>query len=202
MPKTAVKIGPLDQGRRMSLAEFDHAEVQEGYLYELGRGVIIVSDVPRPRHFAQVNAIRRQLAAYDLAHPGCIYGIAAGSECKLLLWDWESERHPDLSLYKTPPTAEGDEVWAVWVPEIVIEVISPGSEQRDYEDKREEYLDFGVREYWIFDIDERVLTVFRRWGRRWVRRAIREHEVYRTRLLPGFELNCALVFAAADAVGG
>jgi hypothetical protein len=46
MSTTATLIGPEDQGRRMSLAEFDHAEVRDGYLYELGRGVITVSDVP------------------------------------------------------------------------------------------------------------------------------------------------------------
>ena len=38
MLKAAIKVGPADHGRRMSLADFDHAEVQEGYLYELGRG--------------------------------------------------------------------------------------------------------------------------------------------------------------------
>jgi hypothetical protein len=59
MPKTAIKIGPHDRGRRMSLEDFDHAEGQEGYLYELSRGVITVMDVPNPRHLAQVNAIRR-----------------------------------------------------------------------------------------------------------------------------------------------
>ena len=67
MGKMVVKVGPSDHGRRMSLQEFDKAEVQEGYLYELGRGVIVVSDVPAPRHLAMVNAIRRQLMAYDLA---------------------------------------------------------------------------------------------------------------------------------------
>jgi hypothetical protein len=32
MNKTIAKIGPSDHGRRMSLAEFDEAEGQEGYL--------------------------------------------------------------------------------------------------------------------------------------------------------------------------
>ncbi len=45
--KTIVRIGPADHGPRMSLADFDHAEVQGGYIYELGRGTIIASDVPK-----------------------------------------------------------------------------------------------------------------------------------------------------------
>ena len=76
MVKAAVKIGPESHGQRMSLAEFDHAEVREGHLYELSRGVIIVSDVPNRRHLAQITSIRRQVAAYDLAHPGRIHTVA------------------------------------------------------------------------------------------------------------------------------
>jgi hypothetical protein len=47
----------------MSLQEFDQAEVQEGYTYELSRGVVVRSDVPNLSHLAQVNATRRQFAA-------------------------------------------------------------------------------------------------------------------------------------------
>lgn len=200
MTKTAVVVGPEDHGRRMSLAEFDKAEAREGYLYELGRGVIIVSDVPGLRHFAQVNIIRRQVSAYDLAHPGKIYAIGAGSDCKLLLWFFESERHPDLIVYKSPPP-EGKDLWAVWIPDLAIEVVSPGSEHRDYVEKREEYLRFGVKEYWIFDADRREMLVLRRSGDQWLERVIRPPKIYKTRLLPGLEFDCAAVFAAADAAG-
>src|SRR4051794_21252029 len=103
----------------MSLDEFDLAQAQPGYLYELGRGVVVVSDVPGPLHFALFTALRRQLAAYDLAHPGTIYGIGGGGECKILLPDFESERHPDISVYKTVPPASR-KLWARWVPEVVV----------------------------------------------------------------------------------
>jgi Uma2 family endonuclease len=183
----------------MSLADFDHAEVQEGYLYELGRGVITVSDVPRPRHLVQVIAIRRQLDAYDLANPSRLYCIVTGSECKLLIDGLESERHPDLAIYKTPPPNRED-IWSIWVPEVVIEVVSPGSEQRDYEEKREEYLRFGVREYWIFDAEEKAMLVLTRSRGQWSQRTIRPPKIYRTKLLLGLEFDCALVFEAAQTI--
>src|SRR5437879_12501637 len=147
MVKAAVKIGPESHGQRMSLAEFDHAEVREGHLYELSRGVIIVSDVPNRRHLAQITSIRRQVAAYDLAHPGRIHTVAAGSECKILVPGFESERHPDLAIYLVPPP-DTEDLWSTWIPEIVIEVVSPDSEMRDYLEKLEEHLAFRVREYW------------------------------------------------------
>ncbi len=202
MPTTAVKISPADHGRRMSLADFEHAEVQEGRLYELGRGVIVVSDVPNPRHLAQVMAIRRQLFVFDVAHPNLIRAVLAGSECKVLLADLESERHPDLAVYKTALPADDPDIWATWIPEVIIEVVSPGSEHRDYVEKREEYLRFGCREYWIFNADRQEMLVLRRYGGRWVEQVVRPPEVYRTRQLPGLEFACAPVFEAAAAVGG
>jgi Uma2 family endonuclease len=197
MTTQTIKIGPADHGRRMSLADFEHAEVQEGHLYELGRGVIIVSDVPNPIHLAQFLAIRCQFSAYETAQPGRLYGVMGGAECKMVLTALESERHPDLAIYKTPlPTGEED-VWAVWIPELVIEIVSPGSEHRDYEEKREEYLQFGVREYWIVDAERQEVLILQRAGGRWREKIVRPPETYRTRLLPGFEFACQSVFEAA-----
>jgi Uma2 family endonuclease len=185
----------------MSLADFDHAEVQEGYRYELGRGVIVVSAVPKRRHLAQFGALRDQLVAFKLAHPGRIHAIAGSGECKLLITDFGSERHPDLAVYKTSPPVEGDELWSIWIPELVIEIVSLGSELRDYTQKREEYLTFGVREYWIVDADKEEVLVLRRVGGRWRERVVKPPEIYRPAVLRGFELNCQLIFDAAKAAG-
>ena len=54
----------------------------------------------------------------------------------------------------------------------MIEVVSPGSEERDYQQKREEYLLFGAREYWIFDAEKEEMLVLRRSGGRWIERAL------------------------------
>lgn len=47
-------------------------------------------------------------------------------------------------------------------PELIIEVVSPGStnENRDYRFKRSEYAARGVLEYWAIDPDENKITVF------------------------------------------
>jgi Uma2 family endonuclease len=200
MAKTAIQIGPLDHGRRMSLEDFDDAKGQSGHCYELSRGVVTVVDVPNRRHLAQVDATRLQFDGYRIVHPKRIYTIASGGECKILLADLQSERHPDLAIYKVPP-AEEEDIWATWVPEIVIEVVSLGSKLRDYQEKREEYFRFGVSEYWILDADRREMLVLRRSRGRWVERTIQPPEIYKTRLLPGFEFSCALVFQAADEAG-
>jgi Putative restriction endonuclease len=201
MGKTLIRIGPADHGRPMSLAEFEHAKVQEGYLYELSRGIITVSDVPNRRPMLLLNAVKDQLYLYKLTQRGRIYAINTGGECKLLVPAFESERHPDLSLYLTePPLIENANLWHHWFPEIVIEVVSPSSRKRDYEEKPEEYLRLGAKEYWIVDGGKKVMVVMRRVRNRWVETTITPPEIYRTRLLPGLEFSIEAVFRAAGLI--
>jgi Uma2 family endonuclease len=197
MTTATMKIGPADHGQRMRLADFEHAEVQPGYLYELGRGVIVVSDVPNRGHFAQYNAVRRQLNAYDVTHPGRIHSMGGGGECKFLITSHDSERHPDYAIYKTAPPPAEEEMWSMWIPEVAIEIVSPGSEHRDYEEKREEYLAFGVIEYWILDASRQEMLVLRRAGGQWQEKIVRPPSTYRTRLFPDLEFDCGRVFDAA-----
>jgi Uma2 family endonuclease len=184
------RIGPDDHGKRMQLADFEHADVVEGYIYELGRGVIVVSDVPSQSHLVIVNAIRALLYAYRSRHPEVIDQIAAGSDCKLLTQAFESERHPDVAVYKTPPpeTEEGDP-WRDWIPELVVEVVSPNSVHRDYDEKPEEYLAIGVHEYWTIDARKQAMLALRRRAGVWEEQHVKASETYRTPLLPGFKLE-------------
>jgi Uma2 family endonuclease len=192
-------VGPSDHGRRMSLDQFDTAEGVEGRLYELSRGEVVVTDVPSPRHGAVVFKLRQQLGAYCVSRPDVVHGIFSGAECKILIDSTQSERHPDLAVYQSPPPADDASVWSVWVPELVVEVVSPGSEQRDYVEKAEDYLLFGVREYWVIDIARAVITVHRRTRGRWQKQELRAGARYATHLLPGFELLADTLLPGAAA---
>ena len=46
-------------------------------------------------------------------------------------------------------------------PDLVIEILSPSTETRDRGVKLNQYLRYGVREYWIIDPQERTLEVLR-----------------------------------------
>jgi len=198
MTTTATIIGPADEGRRMSLDEFLHAEGQGGRLYELSRGIVTAVDPPGLQSLRTINAIRKQLHQYEQKHAAPIYGVASAGECRLLVKDLESDRHPDLSVYKTPPPDSEDagEIWSRWIPEIVIEIVSPSSQHRDFQQKPEEYLRFGVQEYWIVDVEGESMTVLRRSGGRWAERTLKAPETHRTRLLAGFEFSVAAMFEA------
>ncbi len=195
MTKLATMIGPADHGRRMSLDEFDTAEGREGKLYELSRGVIIVTDVPNPPHGDKADKLRLSIDAYRLGHPDVIRNVFTGAECKLLIEPTQSERHPDLAIYKTLAPGDDSSVWSFWIPEIVIEIVSRDSAERDYDEKAEDYLHFGVGEYWIIDPFQSVVTIHRRIRGRWKVQEMKAGQKYSTPLLPGFEMDVAAILA-------
>jgi Uma2 family endonuclease len=46
-------------------------------------------------------------------------------------------------------------------PDLAMEIVSPDSIERDYEDKRHQYEEFGVPEYWIIDELQQKVTLLR-----------------------------------------
>src|SRR4030095_10042539 len=96
---TITRLGPSDHGQRLTLDEFIEADFEEGWLYELARGVIDVTQVPGPHHGGTVARFARLFILYDIAHPGIIDYRAGGGECRLRLPGMQSDRHPDQAIY-------------------------------------------------------------------------------------------------------
>ena len=176
---TAARLGPDCAGMSMTLEEFhdtfDDGEPVGGYIYELGRGVIVVSQVANPWHEMVLDRIRELFSAWRAAHPGRIAMMSGGGGHHLLIREWDSDRHPDHSVYCTPPPSNDRETWFEWVPSLAIEIVSDGSAHRDHEEKPAEYLSFGVGEMWILDPDHPdhdgpVARVLTRDGGRWAER--------------------------------
>ncbi len=198
-------LGPADHGRRMSYDEFLRTEWTEGWGYELARGVVVVTHIPGPDHGFIVGRLTELFVLYNVAHPGLIRYRAGGAECRLRLPGMQSDRHPDQAVYLRP-RPRGPRVWERWVPDLVVEVVSKRGEDRDFVEKREEYLRIGVTEYWIIDPEARRMHVLSRRGDVWAERVLGEADVHRTDLLPGLEVHVGAMIGDepmddADAIG-
>jgi Uma2 family endonuclease len=198
LAKTKAKIGPRHHGRKMSLKAFEFAQVEDGWLCELARGYLVVSEVANYYHGMQIIAINRLLYAYDATHPGRIHAIPGSLECKLLIPKFESERHPDIAVYLTAPKDPKDRtMWRTWIPDLTIEVVSESSRDRDYTEKRDEYWAIGVKEYWIVDAKLEQVLILRRGRSQWTEKTLGPADSCETKLLPGFKLACRAIFEAA-----
>jgi Uma2 family endonuclease len=193
-----IPIGPADHGRCMTLDEFIKADFQEGWLYELGRGVVEVTEVPSRRHGHIVERATKMFVIYHHDHPGRIGYQASRATCAIRLPGLVSSRHPDQAIY-LDPEPRGREVWTRWIPHIVVEVVNPRGRRRDFVIKREEYLRVGIREYWILDPKKRQMHALIRRGDTWKERIVPANGAHRTIFLPGLVVRPGqLLGPAAD----
>jgi len=192
-----LRISPADNGRTMTLDDYLDAEVEEGYRYELARGVLEVSNIPDDLHGVIVWALYRAIAAYDQSHPNRIHRVGGGSEFHFTMPAMISGRHPDVAvtLRGTPKDSRGRRPAS-----FAIEVVSEGKEARyrDYVTKRQEYLAYGLREYWIVDPELKRVTLLIRDGDTWVERIATGDQSATSVVLPGFVVALADLWPAHD----
>lgn len=167
---------------------------ERGRIVELSNGHVEVS--PMPTYYHQLILMRLLFGLYAFVNQHKL-GQVCIAPLPARLWPGKI-REPDLMFMST---AHADRIGKYWgVPDLVVEVISPGTEQTDRETKRDEYAQAGVPEYWIIDPETKMLDLLR---------LEREAEAYTatTQLslndtltsptFPGFTLSLAELFAEA-----
>jgi Uma2 family endonuclease len=189
-------LGQDSAGILMTPEEFDAVEdYDECYRYELIHGVLVVNPIPLPEETGPNELLGRWLLNYREDHP-------QGSALDYTLPQQyvrtaTSRRLADRLIWTglgRTPNVRTD------LPTIAVEFVSAGkrNRQRDYVDKRREYLAVGIKDYWIIDRFQRKLTVVRQAEPEPVEQVVAESDTYRPPLLPGFELPLAPLLAAAD----
>jgi Uma2 family endonuclease len=201
MSTVSLRVGLVDHGRTMTLEEFEEAEEEPGYRYELARGVLEVTHVPDELHGQIVCMFFNAIGQHKHSHPGMIYRYGGASEYRLWVPEMASGRNPDVAvtLRATPKDHRGRRP-----PALVIEVVSVGPEahERDYITKREEYLVYGAHEYWIVDRQIRRVTVLIRHDGAWTESVFTGGEIAQGRVLPDFAVSLAGLWGAADEATG
>lgn len=146
--------------QKMTFEEFLAYDDGTDYLYELENGELIA--VPSE------SEINRRIAMFLIAA-----FLKAGIAFDRLSMKTEiavssirvSVRIPDLIMLSEAGVAalEGAKRSLIWMdmppPLLVVEVVSPGQERRDYRYKRSEYAARGIAEYWIIDPAQQKITL-------------------------------------------
>lgn len=187
MLETKLRLGLKDQGRLLTDKEFAQAECDAPYRYERVEGRLVVMSPSGKTHLGLVWAIVKELSLYDAAHPGMIE--MAATEAWIRTGEGQ-DRVADVGVYLTEDEPQSDQQYER-IPRVVFEVVSRGSEERDYILKRGEYFDLGVAEYVIVDPFRKVVTVLSRGEGDYLARELQEGDVYISDLLPGFKFRIA-----------
>ena len=81
-------------------------------------------------------------------------------------------------------------------PDLVVEIMSPGSKKLDTRDKMVVYGKYHVREYWLIDPNKKTVQVFENQGDEMVeKQRLGKEERLESNVLQGFQLEVELLFA-------
>lgn len=191
----ATRLGLADHGKRISLNEFESAELEEGYKYELIDGRLYVAPAANEPEDRDQGWIYNSLRDYMREHPEVINRVSFGARVFVRGRKATTCPQPDVSAFRNfPYHLRSRQVhWRLVSPILVVEVLVDADPHKDLVRNVELYLQVpSIREYWIvdgrIDPDEPTLIVHRRRGGKWVIREYEFRETYKTPLLPGFSL--------------
>jgi Uma2 family endonuclease len=191
-----IVLGPKLAGIFLTPEEFDAIEeADRDYRYELINGRLIVTPPPLEAERGPNEELGYRLLNYRYAHPrGAALDATLPEQTVVTL---TNRRRADRVIWAglgRQPNPEQD------LPTIVVEWVSESRRdwQRDYVEKSQEYRAIGIAEYWILDRFRRTLTVHRGTAQAPQEVVVQDGEIYRSPLLPGFELPLAQLLAVAD----
>jgi Uma2 family endonuclease len=131
----------------------------DGLRHELLDGEHVVTPSPAVAHQLILWDLSREIANFLDAHPVGT-ALAAPFDVKLSLF---TVLVPDLVYFTAERFARVvNEKHAVAAPDLVVEILSPGTRRRDKGRKRAIYEREGVAEYWVVDPEAKQVSVRRR----------------------------------------
>ena len=195
--RAARRLGPRTAGRSMTAEEFDdlpESAFHDRFRFEVIRGVLVVTPPPGNAEVDPNQELGYLLLLHQESHPrGAVIDKTLPEQTVATTNRRRCDRAIWTGLGHVPDLKRD-------VPTIVVEFVSASKRDRvrDYEEKSREYLEAGVREYWIIDRFRRIMTVHRNTPAGVVTLTVQEAETYQTELLPGFVLPLARLLAKAD----
>lgn len=147
MPQLKEKIYTSEDYWKLPIEE--RAELIDGQLYAMAAPSFI--------HKKICFALSRKIADYIESNKGSCEVIPAPFAINLNADD-QTYVEPDISVICDKSKITDKECKGA--PDLVVEIVSPGSRKMDYSTKNALYLNAGVREYWIVDPEKERTTVY------------------------------------------
>lgn len=167
---------------------------EDGKRYEILEGVLYVSPAPTFDHQFSVVELLAELRSF--VRPRGL-GLVLTAPFDVRLPNVSNPVQPDVVFFRSGNEPRSGDRYFLGVPDLIVEVLSPGSSRFDRGVKLEAYEKAGVPEYWLVDVEKRAITVhaldaprrrYRRFGR------FGEGEAVRSALLEGFETAVTPLF--------
>jgi Uma2 family endonuclease len=180
--------------KKMTFQEFREMELpdDDNFIYELLNGSLVKRASPTIRHqdiqgelFALMRTyVSEKKLGKVLSAPIDVY------------FDDHNCPQPDIVFVsKERRFLVEDSDYVNGAPDLIVEIISPGTGKNDRGWKKDLYERFAVKEYWIVDPSAKLVEIYGMRENAYRLLAIQEEEgVVASSVLPGFELDIKVLF--------
>lgn len=142
---------------RMTVREFlERGDFEEGFLYELINGTIVKRASPNTEHQRITKRVFKKLDQFveENALGECVFAPYD------VVFDEEELVLPDLIFVANKNSDIIKRGCIEGTPDLLVEVLSPGTSRNDRGQKMKLYRRFGVAEYWIVDPKAQAIEVW------------------------------------------
>ena len=161
----------------------------DGHRYELVKGELLTMSPPGYEHgeilMTLGSALKQFIKQLQLGR------VAGGDAGFKLESDPDTVLAPDISFIRAGRLTTRPRDYARIVPDLVVEVISPGDRKGKVTEKAKLWLSFGVQSVWLVRPNNRTVEILRQDG---ATRILDETEVLSDTVVPGFEIPVSVIF--------
>ena len=171
----------------------DYLALDTNHLVELSEGRLEVLAMPTEQHQVIVAYLYDALKAFVVAAG---LGKLLFAPMRVQLWEGKF-REPDLVfLFEVHADKRGDKYWRG--ADLAVEVVSDDDPDRDLIEKRKEYAQAAISEYWIVDPRDATVTILNLEANATEYTIIETHrpgDVASSKMLAGFSVRVSEVFS-------
>jgi Uma2 family endonuclease len=189
---------PYTYGDYLNWPDEERWELIDGVAYDM-------TPAPSLQHQRVVMELSRQLANYFRGKVCEVF--VAPIDVRLPREEEKDEEidtvvQPDIVIICDPEKL--DEKGCRGAPDLVVEVISPSTVQKDLKQKMNLYERAGVKEYWLFHPEDKIAMIFKRdshglYGRPEI---VAAEEIVKTILFEDLSIDLKLVFSPPKTASG
>jgi Uma2 family endonuclease len=183
-------IGRRKQFKKYTAREFFEFAQDRKECYELIQGQIRLMASPSPTH----QKISREIA-------GELRNYLKGKTCQVFYSpldvvlfekdknadDSQNVFQPDVFVVCDPNKITDKRI--VGAPDFIVEIVSPSNSEHDYKDKLNIYMNYGVREYWIVNPDNKKILTYIKDEKNFESDAFTFEDKIKVRIFDDFEID-------------
>lgn len=177
--------------RQLKFTYHDYVLLPEDKQYELIDGDLYMVPAPTPYHQSIAGRIEFELRRFVKEHT---MGEVLHAPCDVYFSQYDVVQ-PDILYVSSERLGIIKERYVQGPPELVVEILSPSSRDKDRQIKRKLYGRHGVREYWIVDPEAKSVELLTRQETSLeTLHTFVDPDLLTSPLLPGFKLQLPTIF--------